>query len=678
MRLFISNYTWLSLIFFLEAFALIPKLWACAIVDAILQEDQDKAIASIWNSFGTFPEDLDKQDTSGNAPIHIAAYKGFDKVVHALIDAGADLNIKNKRGEEATIIAFRLNHKSILELLLMNGAKFDYASLARHLSRIALTPKIETTKPKRGSSVEQYSQLFIDNIVNFISDDSRLKMLVYLYPLFISEKVLFSELIKLSDIYGNPIRKFLYYLAAAGLPNGTENLAAAGKELNELMERVVPSPVLHDALTKSLSGSSKIPLSTSQKHQLQHLKSSDIFDFRQVSAEHLAFLFTLRDTRLMRSLTLKEIRIWIDNAEQAHSIIALANHFNRTSKLIAYDIVSEKDKKKRKLIYKKWINVAYEMYRLNNFHGVMQVLIAINCPSISRLYSIKKLVKKKPKCATIQKMWHVESNFGVHRDLIAQLGAQQNFVPPFPMVLHDLQAMLEVLHRSQNEEHYNFSLLGNLEKLIKLIIYYREKANYPFELSPNISKQLNLINDLADNESETIEEHSSLIKEWSLPRPDPKDKILEKWNSSELVFWLTNNGMKQYIFNLFQGGVEDGKKLSAFLDELNYKEQLIMLEQKFQIPYHSGLLLVTLNSPRPSPRKKNIVLWDCIDLGIWFSSNITIFSILLRNNIWSGLLLMDLLKAAPAGSNEQLNILVELGIPPLEANNFLAFLNAHN
>jgi hypothetical protein len=678
MRLFISSYSWLSLIFFLETIVFIPKSRACAIVDAIQQEDQEKAIEFIWKSSGAFPEDLDQQDTSGNAPIHFAAYKGFDKVVHALIDAGADLNIKNKRGEEATIIAFRLNHKSVLELLLLNGAKFDYASLSRHLSRIALTPKLETTKPKRGSSAEQYSKLFIDNIANFISDDSRLKMLVYLYPIFVSEKVLFSELLKLSDNYGNPIRKFLYYLAAAGLPNGTENLAAAGNELNKLMEKVVSSPVLHDTLTKSLSGSPKTPLSSSQKHPFQSLKSSDKFDFRQASAEHLAFLFTLRDTLLMRNLTLKEIRIWIENAEQAHSIIALANHFNRTSKLIAYDIVSEKDKKKRKLIFKKWINVAYEMYRLNNFHGVMQVLIAINCPSISRLYSIKKLVKKKPKCAAIQKMWHVETNFGIHRNLIAQLGPQQNFVPPFPMVLHDLQAMLEVLHRSQNEDHYNFSLLENLERLVKLLIHYREKANYPFDITPDISKQLNLINELADNESETIEEHSSLIIEWSLPRSDPKDKDLEKWNSSEFVFWLTNKGMKQYIFKLFQGGVEDGKKLASILDELDYKEQLIMLEQKFLIPYHSGLLLVTLNSPRRSPEKKNIFMWDCVDLGIWFSPNIAIFSILLINNIWSGLILMDLLRAAPPGSNEQLNVLVELGIPILEANNFLAFLSADN
>jgi ankyrin repeat protein len=53
----------------------------------------------------------------GNTPLHIAAYKGFDAVIDALLAAGADRESLNEKGETAEDLARRFNRAAVVRLL---------------------------------------------------------------------------------------------------------------------------------------------------------------------------------------------------------------------------------------------------------------------------------------------------------------------------------------------------------------------------------------------------------------------------------------------------------------------------------------------------------------------------------------------------------------------------------
>ena len=42
---------------------------------------------------------IDIQDNNGDTPLHLATKKGYANTVRALLEAGADVSIENKRGE---------------------------------------------------------------------------------------------------------------------------------------------------------------------------------------------------------------------------------------------------------------------------------------------------------------------------------------------------------------------------------------------------------------------------------------------------------------------------------------------------------------------------------------------------------------------------------------------------
>jgi hypothetical protein len=59
----------------------------------------------------------DAQSTTGYTSLHYAAEKGFDDIISMLLDAGADLNAKEKHGRVALEIAVVMCHEKCIEIL---------------------------------------------------------------------------------------------------------------------------------------------------------------------------------------------------------------------------------------------------------------------------------------------------------------------------------------------------------------------------------------------------------------------------------------------------------------------------------------------------------------------------------------------------------------------------------
>ena len=61
--------------------------------------------------------DPNSADANGMTPLHEAAAGGLSTVVRWLIDAGAGVNARNKRGETSIAIAKSFQHHKVIEIL---------------------------------------------------------------------------------------------------------------------------------------------------------------------------------------------------------------------------------------------------------------------------------------------------------------------------------------------------------------------------------------------------------------------------------------------------------------------------------------------------------------------------------------------------------------------------------
>jgi len=66
---------------------------------------------------------VNRQNSQGNTPMHWAAYNGHLQVVKALIDAGADMWIKNQAGHLAMFEAERAEKNEVVQYMLDAGGR---------------------------------------------------------------------------------------------------------------------------------------------------------------------------------------------------------------------------------------------------------------------------------------------------------------------------------------------------------------------------------------------------------------------------------------------------------------------------------------------------------------------------------------------------------------------------
>lgn len=61
--------------------------------------------------------DLDIQDSDKMTPLHLAAEMGRESAIHILIDAGADVLLRNNLGHTAADLAASCGHHQVVDLL---------------------------------------------------------------------------------------------------------------------------------------------------------------------------------------------------------------------------------------------------------------------------------------------------------------------------------------------------------------------------------------------------------------------------------------------------------------------------------------------------------------------------------------------------------------------------------
>jgi len=76
----------------------------------------------------TSPQELNVQDTSGNQPLHIAAFLGHAELTGFLLDSGSDMDLPNFKGYTALALASWRGNDQSVDKLLHSGADVDVAT----------------------------------------------------------------------------------------------------------------------------------------------------------------------------------------------------------------------------------------------------------------------------------------------------------------------------------------------------------------------------------------------------------------------------------------------------------------------------------------------------------------------------------------------------------------------
>ena len=69
-------------------------------------------------------------DDRGNTALMGVAFKGYDEIARLLIDAGADVNLRNHAGQTALMMAALVGQTDIIEMLLASGADASLRDVA--------------------------------------------------------------------------------------------------------------------------------------------------------------------------------------------------------------------------------------------------------------------------------------------------------------------------------------------------------------------------------------------------------------------------------------------------------------------------------------------------------------------------------------------------------------------
>lgn len=91
---------------------------------AFIHKKPDVALLLINNG-----ADIQRSTSSGDTPLHYAAWKGYTAVVDALLKRGAHINLSNKQGCGALHLAASEGHLETVKHFIRNGAPIDLANL---------------------------------------------------------------------------------------------------------------------------------------------------------------------------------------------------------------------------------------------------------------------------------------------------------------------------------------------------------------------------------------------------------------------------------------------------------------------------------------------------------------------------------------------------------------------
>ncbi|KAL2100059.1 hypothetical protein ACEWY4_004453 [Coilia grayii] len=182
------------------------------------------------------------------------------------------------------------------------------------------------------------------------------------------------------------------------------------------------------SITSATSESSSSPESLDGPG-VDYAKSYDavVFDVLKVTPGEFASQITLMDAPVFKAIQPEELASCGWNKKEKHSlapnVVAFTRRFNQVSFWLVREILTAQTLKIRAEILSHFIKIAKKLLELNNLHGLVSVVSALQSAPIFRLSKTWALISRKDK-ATFEKLNYLttkEENYSRLREYIRSL-----------------------------------------------------------------------------------------------------------------------------------------------------------------------------------------------------------------------------------------------------------------
>mmetsp|Transcript_11898 Transcript_11898/g.15812 ORF Transcript_11898/g.15812 Transcript_11898/m.15812 type:complete len:333 (-) Transcript_11898:146-1144(-) len=199
--------------------------------------------------------------------------------------------------------------------------------------------------------------------------------------------------------------------------------------------------------------------------------------FFDIDPLEMARQLTLIDFRLFAAIQPREVlcKNWISDEKEKLSpnVVEVLASMGQMSNIVSSTILGEYDLKKRALIFERWIEVIANLRALNNFNGVMKVLMGLNKAPIERLYATKAKIKKKP----AQIFEEIQEFMSQKKPQTYQVELQKSSLPAIPYLGLYLNMLASIENRSPtfcSENIVNFQKCRQIGEVIEGFQRYQQ------------------------------------------------------------------------------------------------------------------------------------------------------------------------------------------------------------
>jgi hypothetical protein len=234
---------------------------------------------------------------------------------------------------------------------------------------------------------------------------------------------------------------------------------------------------------------------------------------------------------------------------------------SKTVNFFTFLLICQKDREARLKLAEKYVTIGEELYTLNNFWGISQIVLALNKTDAARLFSWDKDSGAYAKYLFLDRIVSPLENFRVYNDEISKLQKGQHFLPLMANLWRDINlAIFE-----QRPEQINPNWLGAVGNLLSVVQQWKKHCVYDIAL---IKGTRNFLEDIPNISDEILQEFSIAHAPWKMyaDRQAPEqDSDISRWSGSELVAFLERNALADCIVPILRQRIWSGHELIEFL-----------------------------------------------------------------------------------------------------------------
>ncbi|OHT01037.1 RasGEF domain containing protein [Tritrichomonas foetus] len=174
-----------------------------------------------------------------------------------------------------------------------------------------------------------------------------------------------------------------------------------------------------------------------------------------VPAIELARQMTIYHSTLFNDVRAKELfNIAEEKKVKDSNMEQLTDHFNNFADYVTLSLLTQPNLQLRLKVLGFWIEVASELLKINNYHGVFTVVMGISHPAITRLKKSLSKVFKKKEYKELVEFCDTSDNYGKYRHVVSK-----TLLPCVPFIGCFKKDLIYIHERNENKHrnliHFN-------------------------------------------------------------------------------------------------------------------------------------------------------------------------------------------------------------------------------